>query len=616
MPSPDVPTAPHLKAELVSLREELERVRSEKGEMEEKLIASEAAAAEAKAALSVVVEQAAAAEEQSAKAASEVASLATQLREAREEASRARSDLLTAQVKSPNEAELVSLREELERVRSEKGEMEEKLAAYEAGAIKAVAVPGATVEQARAAATAASEVASLTTQLEESQQNPALIPAPDDEQREMPSSGEPPNSSVEAEIEVLRGKPELLHGQQTVMKQQLIASEAAAGEAKAALSVAVEQTAAAEEQSAKASPEVASLPTQLQETCCKTNDASSLAPTEMPTQLWERGVSVTFLKWLVLQRALACPCDGYTCKAGCSFPKDTASPLPQLGDLCTTCVVESFIKPMTQEAAEQRLCYIEVVRRGQCGGDGSPPRELLEGGVGHANFFVSHAWSNNFGEMVGTICHYVENLETSKGGSAGIYGARGTPRKLFWLDILSVCQFIPFQDFPEHPDSRFDLAIRHSEGVVTVMAPWVAPVPLSRMWCLFEQWCALNDHKPLDLYPPTSYWEEMQKGDFDVEEVIRTINRNVEAIHAQQAECFKESDKEMILDKIKGTMPLEQFDNDLKTKLRSVMMAVPLSIACSRGSQGDVEKLLDAGAEPTIMVCVPVLLHDVMRRYV
>ena len=62
-----------------------------------------------------------------------------------------------------------------------------------------------------------------------------------------------------------------------------------------------------------------------------------------------------------------------------------------------------------------------------------PPQDIWCQGYGPVHFFASHAWKNNFGELVLTIKHYVENADTTKGSHAGMYGVEGAEQVYVWL---------------------------------------------------------------------------------------------------------------------------------------------------------------------------------------
>ena len=68
-----------------------------------------------------------------------------------------------------------------------------------------------------------------------------------------------------------------------------------------------------------------------------------------------------------------------------------------------------------------------------------PPEDVWCDGYGHVDFFASHAWKNNFGELINTIKHYVENADTTKGSHAGVYGVEGAKQIYVWVGTYPSC---------------------------------------------------------------------------------------------------------------------------------------------------------------------------------
>ena len=69
----------------------------------------------------------------------------------------------------------------------------------------------------------------------------------------------------------------------------------------------------------------------------------------------QRAVSLPFVVWMSKQSAPAPPAS-YSCQNGCCVEPGVT----KLKDLCTTCVVETYVKPLT---APSKMAYIELMRR-------------------------------------------------------------------------------------------------------------------------------------------------------------------------------------------------------------------------------------------------------------
>ena len=94
--------------------------------------------------------------------------------------------------------------------------------------------------------------------------------------------------------------------------------------------------------------------------------------------------------------------------------------------------------------------------------------------VGAPTLFLSHAWLYRFAEVVAALRAFVDALP------------RGAPPQFVWFDCFSIdehaTQALP-QDWWA---TTFGEAIARIGHTVMVLAPWDAPTPLTRAWCLWE----------------------------------------------------------------------------------------------------------------------------------
>ena len=97
--------------------------------------------------------------------------------------------------------------------------------------------------------------------------------------------------------------------------------------------------------------------------------------------------------------------------------------------------------------------------------------------VGAPTLFLSHAWLYRFAEVVAALRAFVDALP------------RGAPPQFVWFDCFSIdehaTQALP-QDWWA---TTFGEAIARIGHTVMVLAPWDAPTPLTRAWCLWELHC-------------------------------------------------------------------------------------------------------------------------------
>ncbi|KAJ1559565.1 Kinesin light chain 3 [Cladochytrium tenue] len=153
--------------------------------------------------------------------------------------------------------------------------------------------------------------------------------------------------------------------------------------------------------------------------------------------------------------------------------------LPALQGLTTNDVCERFVKPLT---AQSRLSLAEqlaasdtsaaaAARAGASGSD-DPPHLV---GVRSADWFVSHAWSYDFLDVVEAITLFAEDERRTLG-----------PDTVVWFDLFSNSQHGTAERGFVWWTGTFTNAIRTLGNVVMVLSPMDRPVPLTRSWCVFE----------------------------------------------------------------------------------------------------------------------------------
>ena len=109
--------------------------------------------------------------------------------------------------------------------------------------------------------------------------------------------------------------------------------------------------------------------------------------------------------------------------------------------------------------------------------DGSPC-------VSHANCFVSHAWNYRLKDLLDML-RDIDREHTSRGIKA-----------YFWYDIVALNQH-RLADSTELP--KLVDALQACDSVALCCKPWNRPVVLTRVWCLFEIFHALNLGIPISV---------------------------------------------------------------------------------------------------------------------
>ncbi|XRB09285.1 EF-hand domain-containing protein [Pycnococcus provasolii] len=214
----------------------------------------------------------------------------------------------------------------------------------------------------------------------------------------------------------------------------------------------------------------------------------------------------------------------------------------------TTDVVECFVRP---RARKEHASYAQA--------DNLP--------VGAPTYFVSHAWSSGFVDLVKSVT----------GALAG-----ATPADTYvWLDIFAINQDDTggiFSAMHELDDGRTLAGTIATSRATLVVLDKDLVVPLTRLWCLYE----IGATPPQKLQLVTHGFSEN-----DVSQHIRDID-------ADTALCFSESDKKMIRGEITGKFRFESmrhFTEELKLRfmLRPMSYESDLQALRERGQNNKYE---------------------------
>ncbi|KAG2433437.1 hypothetical protein HXX76_008494 [Chlamydomonas incerta] len=195
--------------------------------------------------------------------------------------------------------------------------------------------------------------------------------------------------------------------------------------------------------------------------------------------------------------------------------------------LCTAQVVMEVIKPMTAGAACRLTDLPDLQGAGGLVG---------EADVGSPAYFISHAWSMSFLQLLDAVFNHLQ-------------GALDSTR--VWLDIFAVNQHPGVEQKDDLDNLR--TAIRLSQATLVVLD--AAGTPLERVWCLYEfdKTLALKGADALVLLTPG----------FSVREVASIFR----AIDVDAAKATVLSDKAMILDDIRANHgSTEAFNAKLKLR--------------------------------------------------
>eukprot|EP00053_Salpingoeca_punica_P009270 m.82960 g.82960 ORF g.82960 m.82960 type:complete len:263 (+) comp14947_c0_seq3:118-906(+) len=139
-------------------------------------------------------------------------------------------------------------------------------------------------------------------------------------------------------------------------------------------------------------------------------------------------------------------------------------------------VVEKFVKPQT---AAKQCSLVQQLQQGQAAGAAEEDASM----VGPATVYVSHAWTSSFADAVQVMLEHAEKSKDKK----------KKKQVFFWIDAFCVNQHTPHA--PTTAEWFRDGLQQRMEAmgeVLVVLTPHKNPVPLRRLWCLWEMHSALQ----------------------------------------------------------------------------------------------------------------------------
>jgi len=127
-------------------------------------------------------------------------------------------------------------------------------------------------------------------------------------------------------------------------------------------------------------------------------------------------------------------------------------------------VVELIVKKL---CGDLKISYVELLHY----------QNSYEDAIGECNVFISHAWKYDFGDLMGAI----EDFERDNSNKEKFY---------YFLDFIAVNQFKPQQDL-----KNLQNLVSRCKYFLLILLPWNKPLPLTRMWCIYEIATALHCEK-------------------------------------------------------------------------------------------------------------------------
>ena len=199
--------------------------------------------------------------------------------------------------------------------------------------------------------------------------------------------------------------------------------------------------------------------------------------------------------------------------------------------------------------------------------------------VAPATTFVSHCWQAPFDELLSALDEHMCSTPLDRKLS-----------QYFWLDVFCVNPYAAATVSGEDWSKTFEKMIHSIGHTLLVAVPALAPLAVTRSWCIYETFCALQA-PGCQFSVVTSHGEAATLEDVSSYEIaISTLA----AIDSERAVATYEADKRRIDNAIVAAGGHARLDD----AVRGGLLAELLQRAASRGAEhfGVVRQLCDAGA--------------------
>ena len=218
--------------------------------------------------------------------------------------------------------------------------------------------------------------------------------------------------------------------------------------------------------------------------------------------------------------------------------------------LTTADVCFEVVKPAT---AARKCSFAEL--------DAAP------GESGPATAFVSHAWLYPFEWLVSAL--EAANLPADT---------------FFWFDVAVVNQHVNADRGFDWWSSTFRQAVKTIGRTLLVLAPWRAPVPLTRAWCIWEIFCTVDTDTELRVLLPAAERDAFATAlvdDFD------SIVEVVCAVDVEKAEAHSDTDRDNIFAAVRETCGFHKLNVAAAGGLRGALALAGAQVLGERNAAGD-----------------------------
>jgi len=236
------------------------------------------------------------------------------------------------------------------------------------------------------------------------------------------------------------------------------------------------------------------------------------------------------------------------------------------------------IDPSSTLTHAGQCSLIEAIRQGHFEAPNAPLGGMLryDDVVGaKADIFVSFAYSCDFLELVDALERFFENSPDLDKNSTYL-----------WFDLFVNDQWTALDKPFEWWATTFKEAVEEIGHTVVVMLPWEAPIPLTRVWCLFEIACSKKLSIALSSTQVKMFHDTLRRSGG-----IHAITASLCHINVENATSFLPEDREKIFAVVaerKGSF--HGLNVEVSAKLREWVEAVAKELVTPEAiCLGDVE---------------------------
>ena len=139
------------------------------------------------------------------------------------------------------------------------------------------------------------------------------------------------------------------------------------------------------------------------------------------------------------------------------------------------------------------------------------------------------------------------------------------PNTYFWFDLFVNNQ----HQATDHPFEWWCTTFQASIGaighVMLVMSPWDQPTPITRSWCLWEIFSAMQAAARIEVVIPTSQRAQLKEKIIAYDKVVLAA---IMGIDAERAEAFKPQDRDSIAQVVTRCIGFAALNNRVRDHLR------------------------------------------------